>query len=294
MTVQEALKRARQILAAGNIEDWGPEAEVLLRHVLGITRVQLYLEPGRELSHDEREKLRDILKRRLNHEPTAYITGHREFYGLDFAVDSNVLIPRPETELLVEKALGLAKYVPGYTIADIGTGCGAIAITLALHLPEARVIATDISAAALNSARRNCHTHGATERVTLLEGDLLSPLPEPVDMIVANLPYVREGELSQVNTAGFEPSLALYGGTDGLAQIRRLCGQVGSKLRPGGSLLLEIGKGQSQDVIGFLGTLFPAARVELFPDLNGIDRVVSLTMLSASRTIISAGSLHAI
>ena len=151
--------------------------------------------------------------------PAAYITGHREFYGLDFAVNSSVLVPRPETELLVEKALELARERSLSTIADIGTGCGAIAVSLAVNLPQTRIYATDISAPALEVALSNCRKHGVTDRVTLLEGDMLAPLPEPVDLIVANLPYVREPEMTGVNTLGFEPPLALNGGPDGLDKI---------------------------------------------------------------------------
>lgn len=289
MTLREALTQARQALAAGNIEDCDLEAEVLLRHGLGIDRIQLYLESDRELSPAEQEKLREVMERRLRGEPSPYITGHREFYGLDFLVDTSVLIPRPETELLVEKALELAENSPDYAIADVGTGCGAVAISLASSLPKARVYAIDVSPHALSVARRNCQQHAVQDRVTLLEGDLLSPLPEAVHLVVANLPYVRESELPRVNTAGFEPSLALDGGTDGLAQIRRLCAQAGDRLRPSGSILLEVGQGQSGAVAVILGGLFPSAVVEVSPDLSGIDRVVRLSRQAAAPMPASAG-----
>lgn len=270
------LRQGRETLTANSVEDAGLEAEVLLRHTLSFDRVQFYLQQDRELSAEENENFRQSLRRRLNNEPTAYITGHREFYGRDFYVDNNVLIPRPESELLVETALGLAANRPVHTIADIGTGSGAIAVSLALSLPQTRIYAVDISPAALKVAQINCRKHGVTDVVQLLQGDLLDPLPEPVDMILANLPYVREEELPQVNTWHFEPSTALNGGHDGLDTIRRLCTQAGSKLRPGGAVLLEIGLGQSEAATAFCHHLFPAAEIKLIPDGNGIDRVVRL------------------
>ena len=148
MTLKQALAQTRKILVSDNIEDASLESELLLRHTLQIDRVQLYLDLGRELSLKQEQTLWRLVARRRRGEPTAYITGHREFYGLDFHVDSTVLIPRPESELLVEKTLDIAHRQPVTTIAEIGTGCGAIAISLARHLPEARIYATDISPSA--------------------------------------------------------------------------------------------------------------------------------------------------
>jgi len=275
VTLKQALTRAREILAANNIEDAPLECELLLRHSLKISRVQLYLDLDHELSPKQEETFWGLIERRLNGEPSAYITGHREFYGLDFYVDPHVLIPRPETELLVEKALYLAQNDHVSTIAEIGTGCGAIAISLALKLPEAKIYATDISAPALKVALFNCQKHEVVNRICLLHGDMLDPLPEPVDLIITNLPYVRELELP--NLANFEPLLALDGGSDGLEKIRQLCRQVKDKLRPKGCLLLEIGQGQKRAVTTFLRSLFPSSKIEAAPDLSGIDRVVSLT-----------------
>ncbi|GAI02081.1 unnamed protein product, partial [marine sediment metagenome] len=226
--------------------------------------------------------------RRLNGEPTAYITGHREFYGLDFYVDPRVLIPRPESELLVETALGLAQNHPLFTIAEIGTGCGAIAISLALSLPEAKIYATDISAAALEVALVNCQKHGVIDRVHLLQGDMLDPVPEPVDLIIANLPYVKQSKLAPMSPARFEPLLALDGGSDGTERIRQLCRQVDSKLLPGGFLLLEIGQGQRGAVIAFLHTIFPDGEIEVVPDLSGIDRVISLSLTTSKHELANA------
>ena len=276
MTLNQALSRARGILAANNIEDAPLECELLLRHTLKIDRVQLYLDLNHELSPKQEETFWHLIKRRLNGEPNVYIRGHCEFYGLDFYVDTQVLIPRPESELLVEKALYLAQNRTVSTIAEIGTGCGAIAISLALNLPKAKVYATDISTPALKVALFNCQKHEVVNRIYLLQGDMLDPLPEPVDLIIANLPYVKELELPHL--ANFEPRLALNGGSDGLEKIRQLCSQAGNRLRPEGCLLLEIGQGQGQAVTTFLHSLFPLARIEITPDLSGIDRVVSLIL----------------
>ena len=278
MTLKQTLSQAREILAANNIEDASIESELLLRHMLKINRVQLYLDLSRELSLKQEKTFWQLIKRRLNGEPTAYITGHREFYGLDFYVDLRVLIPRPESELLVEKALQLAQSRHISMIADIGSGCGAIAISLALNLPQTKIYATDISASALEVALFNCRKHGVVDRICLLHGDMLDPIPEPVDLIIANLPYVKRLEVSQTGLANFEPLLAVNGGSDGLEKIRQLCRQVSGKLRPQGCLLLEIGQGQGGEVTTFLRRLFPLGVVEVTPDLRGIERVVSLCL----------------
>jgi release factor glutamine methyltransferase len=277
VSLKQALSRARGILAEKNNEDTPLECELLLRHVLGISRTQLYLDLDHELSPKQEEAFWQLIKRCLNGEPTAYITGHCEFYGLDFYVDPRVLIPRPESELLVEKAISLAQNHRLLTIAEIGTGSGAIAITLALELPWARIYATDISASALKVALINCQKHGVIDRVYLLHGNMLDPVPEPVDLIIANLPYVKESELTGMR---FEPRLALDGGRDGMKRIRQLCRQVGGKLRPGGFLLLEIGQGQRKVVTTLLNALFPSGKIKIMPDLSGIDRVISLSLTS--------------
>ena len=276
MTLKEALSRARNILAASNIEDTPLECELLLRHALKISRVQLYTDLNHELSPEQEETFRNLVIRCLNGEPAAYIVENREFYSIDFYVNPYVLIPRPESELLVEKALRLARSGAVSTIAEIGTGCGAIAISLALNLPQAKIYATDISAPALKVALFNCQKHGVVDRICLLQGNLLRPLPEPVDLIITNLPYVRELELSLVGSANFEPLLALNGGSDGLEKIYQLCSHLSDKLRPKGCLLLEIGQGQRRAVTAFLRSFFPSAEIEVAPDLSSIDRVVSL------------------
>jgi len=275
VTLKLTLSHARQMLAANNTEDASLKCELLLRHALKLSRAELYLDMARELSPEKETEFWQMVRRHRNGEPTAYITGHREFYGIDFHVDCRVLIPRPESELLVTKALALMREHAAATIAEIGTGCGAIAISLALSLPEAKIYATDISAPALEVALFNCEKHGLARRVCLLQGDMLAPLPEPVNLIIANLPYVRASEL---DATSFEPMLALNGGRDGLDKIRRLCRQLSDRLLPGGHLLLEIGQGQRKAVTAFLRSLFPSAEIEVTPDLSGIDRVLSLSL----------------
>jgi release factor glutamine methyltransferase len=275
---KEALARARDILADSDIEDASLEGEILVRHTLGINRAQLYSDLNLELNPEQEKTLDKALKQRRRGEPSAYITGHREFYRLDFFIDHNVLIPRPETELLVEIAITLAKSHGITEIADIGTGCGAIAISLAVHLPEAVVYATDISREALEVTRANCRRHGVVERVVLRQGDLLEPLGEPVDMIVANLPYVRGSDLIENASLSFEPALALNGGKNGLERIKNLCAKAAKKLKGGGYLLLEIGAGQAPAVTTFLRKRFPDSEIEVHKDLAGIERAISLCL----------------
>jgi release factor glutamine methyltransferase len=274
LKLKQALRHGRDSLAEGSVEDARLESELLLRHTLKIDRVQLYMDLEGELAPWQEKAFKKLLKRRLGGEPSAYITGHREFYGLDFIVSPAVLIPRPESELLVEKALTLGRNRLLPLIADIGTGSGAIAISLALGLPRARIYATDISADALEVALANCRRHGVSGRVRLLKGDLLGPLREPVDIIVANLPYIRKSELNPQS----EPPRALDGGAGGTEVIERLCLQAGGKLKPGGYLLLEIGQGQRQAVETILHKVFPGGKIDTLPDLAGIERVVCFSL----------------
>ena len=266
MTRRQALAHARELLDRHKIEDSSLEAEILLKHTLKIDRTQLFTEIDSPLKKRQEDTYRTFIKRRIKGEPSAYITGHREFFGLDFFVDKRVLIPRPETEILVEQAIARAGNYQSPVMVDVGTGCGAIAVSLALHLPHAEIYAVDISKAALKVAIRNCLKYGVGDRVKLLIGDLLEPIPTLVDIIVANLPYVLTAEVPQVNTSGFEPPLALDGGTDGMDVIKRLCLQAQDRLRPAGCLLLEIGMGQEQISLRYItGTVFFCEYVNLYP-----------------------------
>jgi release factor glutamine methyltransferase len=278
LKLKKALDEARSLLADRGIEDAPLEGELLLRHTLGVSRSQLYLDLDSDLSPEHEELYRSFIERRLRGEPSAYITGHREFYGLDFMLDRSVLIPRPESELLVEKAIEMARRREVATIVDVGTGCGAIAISLAVNLPDVRISATDLSEAALGIARGNAGRHGVDDRLHFIQGDMLEPVTEPVDLIVANMPYVRRSELAPQGPLSFEPSLALDGGPDGLEKIRILCRQAAEKLSAAGALLLEIGDRQAAAVRDILHNVFASAGVEVIRDLAGIERVVGVRL----------------
>lgn len=278
MNLKQALAYARDILEDSGIEDASLEGEILLRHVLGMNRSQLYTDLDLDLSPEDEKTLTLLLEGRRRGEPSAYITGQREFYGLDFKVNHNVLIPRPESELLVELAINLARNHAIVKIADIGTGCGAIAVSLGVNLPQVTIYATDISPMALEVALSNCRRHGVADRVVLLRGDLLEPLPGKVDLIIANLPYVREADVPRSGPLSFEPALAINGGKDGLDKIKSLCHQVGKKLQKKGCLLMEIGEGQAKDVVAVLRKGFPTATIEVHQDLADFERVVSLRL----------------
>lgn len=271
-----ALRRAVEQLRRAGADSPELDAELLLAHLLGVERASLLTHPERPLSPSEERGFAALLRRRAGHEPLPYITGHREFYGLDLLVNPQVLIPRPETELLVDLALSVAPSISPLLAADVGTGSGAIAIALAVHLPRALVYATDISAGALALAEENAARHGVAERIRFLRGDLCHPLPEPVHLLVSNPPYLSDADLeeAQPEVARFEPRLALHGGIDGLAIIRRLLALAGDFLLPGGVLLLEIGEAQGTTVCRLAHRSFPTVLPELFQDYAGLDRLL--------------------
>jgi release factor glutamine methyltransferase len=254
------------------------DAELLAAHAFGLSRVQLYTQFDRPLSAAELAAYRELVKRRQGGEPVAYLTGRKEFWSLDLAVDRRVLIPRPDTETAVEEALArLAERAAAgaVRVADVGTGSGAIALALAKARPEAAVFATDVDPEALAVARANAERLGLA--VTFLEGSLSEPLRglERFDLIVANLPYVRTGELAGLPAeVRSEPRRALDGGADGLDLVRALVAAAPAVLAPGGALVLEIGDGQAAAT----ATLCRAAGlddVRVRADLAGVERVVS-------------------
>jgi release factor glutamine methyltransferase len=272
---REALRQASRMLANEGVDSPRLDAELLLAHVLEVNRAAVLARPERRLTPKELTRYRDLTARRAAREPLAYIVGHREFYGLDFAVDGRALIPRPETELLVEEALRLAKGMgPEVRIADVGAGSGAIAVALAVHLPGATIYALDASPEALALAAENAARHGV--RVRCLVGDLLAPLPEAVDLIAANLPYVTREEWSALppEIRDHEPRSALDGGADGLGVIGRLLSTAGRHLRPGGGVLAEIGAAQGDKAVALARRAMPGARVRLCQDYAGLDRLV--------------------
>jgi release factor glutamine methyltransferase len=259
----------------------------LLGHILGCDRSYLYAYPEQELTEEQEVRWGNLLRRRTQGEPVAYLVGEKAFYGLDFGVDKRVLIPRPETELLVERALRVIgeRLANGQVpvVADIGTGSGAIPISVAVHEPRLPLVyAVDVSADALEVARANCLRHGVQSRVQLLQGDLLEPLPESVDVLLANLPYVGENEQPemQIDVIEYEPHLALFSGPEGLDLLRRLLAEVcaDGKLRPGATLLLEIGYKQGDRLTQEAREIWPGARVNILKDYAGWDRVVQIQL----------------
>jgi release factor glutamine methyltransferase len=255
------------------------DAELLLSHVLGTDRIYLYTHYDQPLTAAEREALRELVRRRGRFEPVAYLRGSREFFGRSFKVTPAVLIPRPETEHVVEAALNWAREraLAAPTILDVGTGSGALALTLAAEFPEARVTAIDISPEALAVARDNAHALGVAERVTFLEGDLYAPLPADAtfDLIVSNPPYVASAIAAtlQPDVRDFEPGLALFAGPEGMDVLRRLVAGVDGRLRRPGLFACELGEEQGERVAAALREALPAAAVEVLPDLAGLSRV---------------------
>ncbi len=259
MNLKQALEYARGEIRGNNILDASLEGEILLRHVLSIDRAQLFSQLEQNINPEQIESLKRALARRMGGEPAAYITGHKEFYGLDFIVNHNVLIPRPETELLVEKTIGITQQRNILTIADVGTGSGAIAVALAVNLPRVTFYATDISASALEVATANSARHGVADRITFLQGNLLEPLPAQIDLVVANLPYVMTSGIKNDMALAFEPVGALNGGEDGLEKFREFCRAARNKLIGNVCILMEVGEGQSQTVSHLLSEMFTQA-----------------------------------
>ena len=247
------------------------DAELLLLHVTGLTRADLLTHPERELTERQMQHYSAAIARRAQNEPLQHITGMQEFFGRSFIVNRLVLIPRPETEHLVEAALAIRPQ-PRH-ILDIGTGSGILAITLALELPDASVTATDVSGEALAVAQANARTLATADRIRFLESDLFAALAdERFDCIVSNPPYVATGEVLEPEVRDYEPATALYAGKDGLAVYRRLIPEAFEHLEPGGHLLLEIGHGQ-RDAIGDLLRASGFDGVEFIDDLQRIPRV---------------------
>ncbi len=292
-TVGLALVAATQRLTSNGVESPKLDSEVIMGHVLGCTRAQIYAHPERLLTADERQRYERLVIRRCQDEPVAYLVGEKAFYGLDLLVDQRVLIPRPETELLVDMVLDVAlqydaprgtehngrRLAPdGFLVADIGTGSGAVAVAVAANSESALVFAVDISLDALHVARANAQRHGQEERIQFLHGDLLAPLPQPVDVIAANLPYVAANEWSRLalDIVNYEPAQALLGGADGLDFIRRLLQQAPDHLRPGGVLLLEVGASQGSAVATMARESFPEAMIEVLTDYAFRERIVRI------------------
>lgn len=254
------------------------DAEVLLAHARGCSRIQLYTDYDQELSEDVRQRMRELVQRRARHEPVAYLVGHREFFSLDLVVTPAVLIPRPETETLVVEALEALRQRAAPTVLDVGTGSGCIAIALAKHCPHARVWALDVSPQALQVAHINLCKHGVQSQITLVQSDLFSALEEGLtfDLIVSNPPYIPSKELPALDAdvRCYEPRLALDGGMDGLNIIRRLLREALPRLQPQGELYLEISPEQANEIQQLAAEYWQ--RCHLVHDLSGHPRVLKL------------------
>ena len=264
-------------------------AEILLAHTLGLSRLDLYLHHDQPLTPEELVRFKALILRRRSGEPVAYLTGHKEFWSLDFLVSSATLIPRPETEVLVEAVLDVFREggqgsrprapSPHITLAiDLGVGSGAVVVALAKELPALVWVAVDISVAALEVAQENAKRHGVAERIHFLQGDLLSGLRpgSSFGLIVANLPYVSQAEWEQLpkDIQDYEPQEALLGGKDGLALLSPVARQAHQYLQPGGWLALEVGAGQAGKVRGILDQTKAYAEIKDVADYQGIPRVV--------------------
>jgi len=268
----EVLRATERYLGDRDVENPRLNAEHLLAHALGLKRMELYLQFDRPLGETERAPLRDLVKRRGTREPLQHVLGTAEFHGRTFASDKRALIPRPETEQLVEIALEIAKTKASPRILDIGTGSGVIALTLALEIHSAEVQAIDISAEALELAAENTSRHQLTDRVTFDQANLLPPDDTKFDLIIANLPYIPAAEIATLSPeVRHDPVTALDGGADGLDLIRRLIESAPAHLTPGGTLLLEIGAGQA-DAVNVLLSARKFRDISLRPDYSNIPR----------------------
>ncbi len=279
-SIQEVLVNATRVL--GMTMDFRQarlEAELLLAHALEISRTMLLARLNEAVGVDVAARFAANVARRGKQEPLAYILGHREFYGLDLMVDRRVLIPRYETELMIQIALDRTRRVAEPLIVDIGTGSGAIALSLAHRLTRAQIFATDISREALAVAQINAaRLH--LNRVQFLEGDLLTPIDEPFDLLMANLPYIPSVRYNQLprEIREFEPRVALDGGFDGLAVMRRLLMQIKGRARRGSIALFEISEEQSGAAMKLVRHELPLALAHVHRDLEGLDRVIEVNL----------------
>lgn len=280
MTVTGALELAIKSLTGAGIPDARPETEYFLTHLLACKRHELFLNPDRPLDAEETASFMAFIQRRLAREPVQYITGVVEFYGLEFMVTKDVLIPRPETELLVDAAMQTLPQKASIAI-DLCAGSGCIAVTLAVKIPDINVYATDISADALKVAEENAATHNVLDRVHLLQGDLYAALDDAgvkdrADLILSNPPYVSDGEYAklQPEIRLHEPRTALLAGPDGLEFYRRIINGAGRYLAPKGCIVMEAGYGQADRIKEIIEANGRYAGFEIKKDMAGIERVV--------------------
>ncbi len=285
LTIQQALRAAVAQLDAAGVDAPTTTARLLLAESLSTSKEWLVAHAAQPLDQFAEQRFQRLLARVIAREPLAYILGRRAFYGLDFVVDRRVLIPRPETEMLADLALGALKQGGAidraWPVLDVGTGSGVLAIAIAKHAPAARVLATDISAEALAVARLNARRHGVADRIAFIQADLLAGIGVLPPIVVANLPYVARAEIDILppEIQCHEPRVALDGGEDGLALVRRLLQQLAGRLAQGSPLrvaYLEIGASQGPAALAAAQAYVPAARCAILKDLAGLDRVLAI------------------
>ena len=281
-TVTQAYFWASKILSANDIPAPYAEAEYLLAHALKCDKKDVIVNHDRVLLDNEADLFKELIDRRLKREPSQHIIGEEEFWGLSFKVTKDVLIPRPETQLLVKESLKEAKnFSPEVNVIDLCTGSGCIAVCMAVELPESKVYAIDLSDKALAVARENAKKHGVDKRITFLEGDLLNPL-EPlglkgkIDLFLSNPPYVSKKMMEELQPEIelYEPMLAVFGGEDGFDYYRRIIPEAAEYLKPGGHLILEIGYGQEDGTVSLIEEATVYKEIEVKKDFAEIDRVV--------------------
>ncbi len=280
-TIQKLLTWVTDYLTQKSVDAPRLSAELLLSHVLGLKRIELYTQYNRIVAQEQLTQLRGLVKRAGEHEPVAYLVGRTEFYSIEFEVTPDCLIPRPETELLVQRSIEfLRKRTGPQYICDLCTGCGVIAVAIAKNVPEAKVLATDLSEPALAVAAKNVEKYQLQDRIELRPGDLFEPLVPQIDqfdLIACNPPYVSAAEYEALdrNVKDYEPRLALYAGPDGLDLYRRIAAKVGPFLKPDGLLLLEIGYTQGPAVRALLEETALFTQIRIDKDLQGHERVVT-------------------
>jgi len=287
-TIQKLLNWTSEYLTNKGVDSPRLSAEMLLSHTLGLKRIELYTQFDKEVPQQQLDLLHGLVKRAGLHEPVAYLTGRTEFYSLELNITADCLIPRPETELLVQRAIEFLRTRSGVQyICDLCTGSGCIAVAIAKNVPEARVTATDISAAALEVAARNVEKHRLTEHVRLLCGDLFEPIIKQLDvnqfdLIVCNPPYVSTAEYEKLdkNVKDYEPVSALLAGADGMDVFRRIIKKVDEFLKPGAALMLEIGYAQGPAVRELLEQTCAFAEIKIEKDFQDNDRIVMAKRIS--------------
>lgn len=287
MTVLEALNWGTHYLKNHQIQNPRLQAELLLAHSMNLKREGLYLRFPQEIAKEEEENFKRLVLRRVSGEPLQYLLGYQEFWSIRFKVDSRVLIPRPETEHLVEEAISILSknnFESSPLVLELGTGCGAIAIALARELKHLRIIATDLSKEAIEVAKENARDCGVIHQIAFLVGDLFeffSPFKRHFDLILSNPPYIRDSEIDRLarEIKDHEPLMALKGGDEGLDFYRRIISQAPRYLKKGGWLLLELGEGQAEKVSELFESTGEFKKPILLKDLSGKERVIKAQRL---------------